>query len=155
MKSIVWINSGNHTHLLHIYSDPIVYNSFDAIRAGIRSDIFTLILVLIMYSSIIIAFNLIMSSINKQSIISFKIWQKFHLKNENLLKSNIKIKVKIYFLKTKIQIKLAINFSFIKILNAMERLSSRNYPVCFSCADQFIVTRRKRSQIKSEFKNNY
>ena len=108
---------------------------------------FTLILVLIMYSSIIIAFNLIMSSINKQSIILFKIWQKFYLKNENLLKSNIKIKVKIYFLKTKIQIKLAINFSFIKILNAMERLSSRNYPVGFSCADQFIVTRNITSKV--------
>ena len=53
-----------------------------------------LVIFIITYSSIIMSFNLITSSINKQSIITFKIWQKFYLNNENIIKSDIKLKVK-------------------------------------------------------------
>ena len=52
-----------------------------------------LINLIIFYSTIIIGFNLITSSINKQSIITFKFIHIFYVNNENVIKTNIKIKV--------------------------------------------------------------
>ena len=52
-----------------------------------------LIIATIVYSTILIIFNLITSSINKQSIITFKLIQKFYVNNENVIKTNTKIKV--------------------------------------------------------------
>ena len=58
-----------------------------------NAAILILIIATIVYSTILIIFNLITSSINKQSIITFKLIQNFYVNNENVIKTNIKIKV--------------------------------------------------------------
>ena len=97
LKEIIEFNNFWKAYIFSVYFTiiPILLFILQSLLFEQEQNFLLVILInlTIIYSTILIGFNLITSSINKQSIITFKIIQNFYVNNENVIKTNIKIKV--------------------------------------------------------------